>query len=305
MNIYTKDLNLLGVFDVLMQEKHVGRTAKRLGLSQPAISHQMARLREMFDDPLFVRAPNGIIPTQVALDLETPLRESLAAISHLFDRAPFDPQKAEGTVRLGTTDYVEQILLPVLLPKLEKAAPSVRLVTSPLRGRLPSVQMIEGQLDIAVAGFFGEIPAGFQSRMLFKDTFACAVRKNHPTVNKKLTLKKYLSLNHLLITLTGDLDGRVDQILRERGLKRNVIAGISNFITPGWVIAESDYILTAPKELLLRFAEYLPIKLFEPPLDLNPIEIVQVWHNRSDHDPLCRWFRSVLSETLGGVLNNS
>lgn len=296
MNIYTKDLNLLTIFDVLLQERHVGKTAKRLGLSQPAVSHQMGRLREMFEDPLFVRSPTGIIPTETALALRDSVKECLEAAEKLFTQAPFDPSLAKGSLRIATTDYAEQIILPELLPRLEKLAPSLQVITAPLRGTLPREEMAKGDVDLAIAGFFGEMPSGFHSQVLFQDPFACAVRRDHPKVKKNLTLKQYADLDHLLITLTGDLKGRVDEVLQKSGLSRRVVAGISNFITPCFVVASSDYILTAPKKLIDHLGKYLPLKVLKPPIDMTPISVVQAWHSRTHHEPRQRWVRELIKE---------
>lgn len=292
-----KDFNLLRIFEALLVEHNVSRAARRLGLSQPALSHALSRLRTDFGDELFVRAARGVQPTPQALALAPAVLTALQGLRGVYaKRAAFSPKEAVGRIVLASTEFFEHMVLPRLLPALRKQAPGVVLLSRPTGGRLPKDEMERGDIDVAVAGFFGDLPEGFYRQPLVEDDFACILRQNHPAAAKALPLKAYLKLDHLLISPQGDLTGIVDKELARLGHKRRVVAGIANFLTPGWVIAASDLVLTAPRRLVNLYAQHLPLRILEVPLVLPKIQLVQVWHERTQNDPLHRFFRRLLQD---------
>jgi len=297
MNILNKDLNLLRIFQALWLERNVSRAAEKLGLSQPAISNALARMRLDFNDPLFVRASKGMVPTPMAEKVHERIEQALGIITGLYeDEKKFDPFKSERIITIRATDYFQQLVLPKLLHVLEVEAPGMKLISKSLEGKLPKLEMEEGLCDLAIAGYFKALPEGFFQQALLKNGFKCVVRKGHPVLSQKLTLKKYLELKHILINQTGDLHGIVDVELAKSQKKRHIVSGISSFMAPGHVIQKTDLILTAPERLCDHYKEVYGLELLTPPLALPPIEVFQVWHQKVHQDPPIKWLRAKIFE---------
>ena len=299
-HVISNDLNLLKIFALLLAECNLSRAAVRLGLTQPGLSRALSRLREEFDDPLFVRAPGGMLPTPKALALEKPL---LAALDHLegLYAAPveFKPESATGIVRIATTDYFEQVVWVELAGKLSRIAPRMTFVTKMTGSDVPIAHLRSGDVQLAIAGFFNELPGGLVRQTLMTDRFVCVVRKNHPTVGKKLTMENYLKLGHIVVSARGDFEGTVTRMLRAKGLTRHVAASVCSFLSSGQLAATSDLILTAPARLVEHFVKHLPVAVLEPPLALPPIKVNQVWHERYQNDPLHAWLRAEIAAAIG------
>jgi DNA-binding transcriptional LysR family regulator len=311
LDIRSKDLNLLVLFETLMLERNVTQAAKRLHLSQSTLSYGLSRLRDMFSDDLFVRTGRGVTPTPKATDLAPRVSELLQLANRLFtEDAPFDVSKAEGTLRIASTEMVEHILLPKLIPLLRREAPGMTLQSTSTQGFLPKNALERGELDLAIAGFFGDLPEGFYRQELFSDTFRGIARKGHPIFSTKVTLKDFTAWDHILISPQGDMKSLIDESLSKgskssKGSKvtsgknaRRIVAGISNFLTPGWVVAESDVLLTAPSRLINVLEKTLPVQAFDLPFSSPKISVVQVWHERLHRDSLHRWIRGVLKSLL-------
>lgn len=295
VNIRNIDLNLLAVFAALAREKNVSRAARELHLTQSAVSHALGRLRETFGDPLFVRRPQGIVPTPKALEIEPQVTEILRRTQELFQPTePFDPATYQGEFQITSTDYFELVALPRLHALLRKEAPGVTLISRPSASQLPRADLESGQCDVAVAGFYGEPPPGFHQQKLFSDEFVVMARKRHPRLKGRLTLAKYLAEEHIRIALHGNLKGEFDRHLESKGMHRRVVAGLSNFVSPAWVLCETDLLLTAPRKLAERYAEYLPVEIFPAPMEIGPVNVAQVWHQRAHADPFHKWMRAMI-----------
>lgn len=297
-NIKNIDLNLLLVFSALCRERNTTRTAEVLGLSQPAISHALARLREQFGDPLFVRASRGLVPTAYALELEGPVRSILQQIEQVISTPNvFDPAKATNTFRIATTDYFEQVVFPSLLKRVEKEAPHITLISRPTSGELPKMELESGSYDLAIAGFYSQLPENFLKQKLFEDIFTCVARKGHPRINKKkLSLEHYANEKHLLISVHGDMKAKTQNILASKGLQQHFTSGVASFLSPGWIIAETDLLLTCPTQLAQSYEKYLPINLYDIPFEMPKIQVVQVWHERSHKESAHTWLRKLIWE---------
>ncbi len=294
MNIMDMDLNLLVVLDALLEEGNVTKAAARVGLSQPAMSNALARLREKFGDPLFVRTPGGMIPTARARALTEPVRLALRAIGAALAPGPiFDPAQSSQVFTIATTDYAELVLLPELSARFRESAPGVKLDLRSPRERVPQRELEAGQLDVAI-GLFPDAPASFYRQTLFVEDFVCILRKDHP-LRGKLTLEKYAALRHALISPFGGMTGTVDEALEKHGLKREVVVATPHFLVAPLVVVRTDYILTLPRRVAASLASYLPVRLVEPPLELSKFTISQLWHERTHHDPAHRWFRAQLA----------
>lgn len=292
------DLNLVIVLRALDKCRHVTQAAKSLGVSQSAVSHSLRRLRDIFEDGLYIKTPRGMVPTPKAEKLAAQLPALLGSLSELFlSKEEFHPEKLERTFKIQTTDLIEHLLLPTILNLQEVQAPGLKVSFGNVGFSLPQHLLEDGKIDLAMAGFFGKLPDGFYSQRLFKDSFRCCVRKNHPTVKKAISLKKFCELPHILIAPGGDLSGHVDRILAQTKNKRQVVAGTSDFLSAGWAVAQSDAILTAPSKLIAGFEKHLPIRSLTSPVNIPDITVVQVWHERHHKDSEHRWFREKIFES--------
>jgi DNA-binding transcriptional LysR family regulator len=162
-------------------------------------------------------------------------------------------------------------------------------------GELPRRDLELGATDIAIAGFFQNIPGGYYRQKIFEESYISALRRSHPALKAPMTLKKFLELGHILISPQGDLDGQVDKVLAKRGLKRRIVAGIANFNVPGAIVANSDLILTGPRSLIASYCAQMPVVMVEPPIPIPGFSVVQVWHERTHRDPLCAWVRELIA----------
>ena len=293
------DINLLVVLRAIDEHRHVTRAAEFLGVSQSAVSHALSRLRDVFSDDLYVKTPRGMVPTPKAERLVVLTEPVIRSLRHVFfeDRG-FSPAELDHTFRVHTTDLVENLLLPSILKIQNEEAPGLKVSFQNVGFSLPKQDLEEGRIDLAIAGFFGDLPDGFYRQKLFVDSFKCAVRKSHPTIKGQVTLSDYCSLPHILIAPGGDLKGAIDKILAKKKISRKIVAGTSGFLAAGWAAAQSDAILTAPSKLIDQFKSYLPIQSMAVPLEIPAITIVQVWHERQNRDPAHKWFREKLQRIL-------
>ena len=297
-----KDLNLLSIFEAMFRTNSVTQAAKLLGLSQPAMSHALARLRQTLGDPLFVKTASGMAPTPRALELAPAVQSVVCDIENkIFSPQEFLPNKISRLFRIKTTDYVEAMLLPYLLKLLQKEeAEGVQVSSTNTCYSLPREELEQGHCDIAVAGFFGSLPDGFYQQKLFEDELVCAVRASHPFFNKKksLSLQDFCALPHALIAPGGDLNSNLDTILKQSKMRREVKVGCSSFLGAGWIVSETDTVLTGPKRLVEMLQSRFPLKVFPVPVQLPAITIVQVWHERNNADSAHKWFRGLVKQSF-------
>ncbi|WP_175651924.1 LysR family transcriptional regulator [Pseudomonas sp. Marseille-P9899] len=293
MNIAKKDLNLLLVFHVLYQERNASVAAARMALSQPALSHKLNKLRHQFGDPLFVRAPRGLTPTPRAHELAPHVQRLVAELEAFYDLCDDQDFLARAErLHLYSTDYMEQTLLPRLLPVLREQAPNLVLITHNTRGELPREELEKGTCDLAIAGFYKDLPDTFHQQRLLGEDFVVLASRSNPRLNDGMDLPAFLACEHLLTTLTGDLDGLVDRALQARGLQRRVVAGLSSFVAPTRLVRGTDLLLTCLRSLAEEAVERDPdLRIHPLPLDLPRVEVMQIWHERTHADPLRRWFR--------------
>ncbi len=292
VNIRNKDLNLLAIFRAIWEERSVSAAGRQLGMSQPAASAALSRLRATFDDPLFVRVPRGVTPTPFAEVLAPRVLHALRELEALF--APpedIDPSTLDARLVIAGSDYYGQFVLPKLVSWMSVHAPNVTVIARSLQGRFPQRELERGEIDVAIAGFFKNIPDGFYRQHLFSEQFVTVLREHHPVLTQSWTVERYCALDHLLISPQGDLKGAIDRVLAEKGYKRRVVAGIDNFFTPGWIVARSDLALTAPSHLAEHYREYLPLVERPLPFEVGGFSVVQCWHERTHQDPVRRWFR--------------
>jgi DNA-binding transcriptional LysR family regulator len=297
----TTDLNLLVAFDALVAEGNVTRAAERVGLTQPAMSHALGRLRKLVGDPLFVRTPQGMVPTPRAVELVDPIRRALGEIDRALHQAPrFDPSEARRPFTLACVDFGSFVVVPPLLARLRSEAPGVDLVVRQLRMDTVERQLTEGEVDVAL-GVVTEGEPWMVTRRLFTDDFVCLVREGHPAVDGELTLDRFLALDHALISPRGKHGGVVDSALARLGKKRRVALMIPHFLAAPMVIAQSDLVLTLPERIGRAFANMLPLRVIAPPLGLEGFAVTAFWHERQAHDVAHAWLRSVVIDVCRTV----
>lgn len=292
VDLRAADLNLLVMLDVLLEEKNVTRAAGRLGMSQPAASRALARLRALFSDALLVDGPGGYVLSARAEELRPMLRETLAGISRILQTTPFDPAIATGHVRLLMPDLQAAVLMPSLLARFADEAPALDLIVqSP--GSDP-MQALQDDVADAMVGFIDEAAPGIHRRRLYEDRLVTFMRADHPAAREKLTLTRFLALDHIAVSITGVGPAPVDEVLATMGRKRRVKARAPNFFAALEVVARSDLVTTLPESLMHvgasmgRFASCLP------PLGLEAFPMSLAWHTRHQDAPKHLWLRGVI-----------
>jgi DNA-binding transcriptional LysR family regulator len=290
------DMNLLVALNALLETRHVSHAAERIGISQPAMSNALSRLRQFLNDPVLVRDGRNMVPTELALQLESPVRTTLKQLEDvLFNRPAFDPESSTMTFHLAATDHMASLLMPQLCRDCETHAPGVRLDVSPLSKSVPREDLAKGRIDLALRHLQG-LPEGFYQQTLLKDKFVCLVRENHPEVRNRLTLKKYLELKHVLVSPWGGMRGLVDDLLDDKGLKRKVHVVVPSFMLAPPLVAETDYIVTTSEAVARIACKRLPVKMLKLPLEMEAKPYGQFWHERSHHSPAHRWLRNMVQE---------
>ena len=304
MHLSKIDVNLLVSLDTLLRERSVTRAAKQLGLSQSAMSHQLRRLREMFDDPLLVGGRGGMVTSPLAETLQGPVHRALFDLTRAIrGELSFDPATAERTFTIATKDAVEMLGLPPLLDLLSREAPGIRVHGRPL-GPSTMVALQEGEVDLVIGPdievTIGAKFPGLRRRVLAREPWACVVRNGHPVLAQAeaeggLTLKRYLSLRHVQLHPSGGLErSPIDEALAARGLERDIIARITHFSSSLFMAATSDLAVTLARGLAETLAGMLSLSLLEPPLPLPDTLLVMTWHERFDEDPANKWLRSAV-----------
>ncbi|MEM9462055.1 MAG: LysR family transcriptional regulator [Myxococcota bacterium] len=283
------NLNLLVALDALLGEGSVTAAAHHVGVTQSAMSHSLRQLREMVDDPLLVRGAGGLVPTPRAESLRIPVRRALLDLQHaLRDPPSFDPAVASRCFRIGTGDSVAYTMLPALVGDCT-SHPGIDLEVVPPSTEDGS-QLVVGELDLLISVDVAERP-GLCRAPLMTDDFVCLVRCGHPTIRRRLTLRQYLRLPHVLITTTGAGLGPVDAQLHAQGQSRRIALRIRYFLAAPLVVARSDLVLTAPRQLAEYFVRHFPLEIHEAPIELRPFTLEMLWHERYDADPGHRWLR--------------
>ncbi|RWX81545.1 LysR family transcriptional regulator [Neorhizobium lilium] len=290
------DLNLLPVFLALMKERSVTRAANRLGITQPALSNSLNRLRDMLKDPLFIRERYGIRPTQLAEEIAPTIEAALAQLDDLIvHQQDFEPGNAERLFMIAPNSYVELVLMPPLVARLRELAPGIKLRLTPFGNDLAETGVISGTTAM-VLGRVIDPPDNLVVQHLMDDGLECIVRRDHPHVADLLTRDLYESLRHVNVLPPGRIRAGVFQALGQQNLKREVAVSVTHFLAVPEMIAVTDYCATLPR-LICRWLERDPrLKVVPAPVDLGTFPVEMAWHVRYRHDPAHRWLRGVVSE---------
>jgi len=295
-NLSRIDLNLLVLFEAVLEERHVARAAMRLHVSPSAVSHGLGRLRRLMNDPLFLRQPKGVVPTERAKLLATPVADILDRARQVLANAEgFDPRKSVRRFVIGAPDAVTAVILPTLLAELRRDAPGIDLGVRNLVGQFQASlrELDERSLDVALLPI-ENIPARFVTRTLFEDEgFVIVRRAGHP-IGKRLTLARYCAAPHVLISVSGDPHGMVDTILEKRGLSRRVMLTVSNFMQALAVVAESDLVAAIPRRFAARYAARYRVVVAEPPIPLMNAPVLAIAPQVATTDGGLTWLLGVL-----------
>jgi DNA-binding transcriptional LysR family regulator len=291
MDILQVDLNLLVIFDTMARHRSVIRTAEAVGLSQPATSAALARLRTVFGDPLFVRGGTEMQPTPRALALAPAIRRVVETISlEVLQPAAFDPALAERSFTILTPDIGEISFIPGVLRHLRQAAPQVRLRTLSMPRKAAAEALESGQAELAV-GFFPDLQkAGFFQQALFRTSYTCIACASRATT--RLSLKQFLAARHIVVRPEGR-EHAFDRWLEDKGHRRQVTLELSHFMSLLAILPSSDLIATVPDDIAAAVARHIKVSRVELPFKPPVIEVQQYWHRRLQHDPANRWLRGV------------
>ncbi|WP_318385549.1 LysR family transcriptional regulator [Enterobacter sp.] len=296
INISTLDLNLLRTLDVLLSEHNVTRAAQRLNLSQPSISVQLARLREIFNDPLLLPGPRGMLPTARADELREPLRQALEALlSAVSPVSTFDPLKATQTWRIAATDYTESAIVLPALEGLRKAAPGTRLAVLEMNPKKLEKQAEQGEVDVIFHTRDGA-PQALHQRLLFTERYVLAGRLNHPKLKRRPTLAQFCKLEHVIVSPDGGgFSAATDIALAKSGLSRRVVLSVPHFLFMLEVLARSDLVAVLPERLVKNTGA---LQVVAPPVDVPGFDILMLWHERLHRDPGHKWLRQHIVDSL-------
>ena len=293
MDIRGVDLNLLKAFDALATERAVTRAGDRIGLSQPAMSHALSRLRDLFADDLFVRTPTGMEPTARAREIG-PL--VAAAIEHIEAALNlgigFDPAKSGGIFTAGMAEYAEVALVGRLAAAFADRAPRATLRLTPLTGANAAEQLDRGVIDVAVA-HFNALPPHIESVLLLRDPFVVVAGRRHPITGQQLSVEAYAAANHILVSPRGDTSGALDRILVDFGLRRRIALLVATYLALPAALAASDLVATVPSRTARQIAAIAEIEIMPLPIDFA-MTVSMAWHRRAASEPAQAWFRSLL-----------
>lgn len=280
--------------DALLETRSVTLAAKRMGVSQSAMSHTLARLRDRFDDPLLVRSGRGLVPTARAELMGHHLRAAASELAAAVAVAPaFDPLTARRVFRVATTDLVEMSLLPRVLAILEREAPGIDLHVRAQTDAEPALH--SGEIDVSIQPVRDQPSAGLRARALFHEKFVCVMRRGHPLAASKLSAERFAGARHVLVAPRGSPGGVVDDVLAARGLARRTVVLVPSFLAVPHLLAGSDLVATLAERVARTFADLLPLHVVPHPLRLPGFTISTIWHERADADPGHVWLRQALT----------
>ncbi|OZI62754.1 MULTISPECIES: LysR family transcriptional regulator [Bordetella] len=299
MELSDIDLNLLVLFQQLMVERRVSKVAENMGLTQPAVSNALAKMRRIFGDELFVRTPSGMVPTSFAEQLGEPVGYALGMIhSSLNQGTQFEPASLKRTVTIGMTDIGEIVFLPALIERLGREAPGVVLNT--VRNTAVNLRddMEAGKVDLAI-GLLPQLKAGFFQRRLFRQRYVCLFRRGHALDRPRLTLADYKTAEHLVIVSAGTGHGKVDELIQKAGIERVVRLTVPHFVSVGHILQRSALVATVPERLAQTLTDPFGLTLRTHPVKLPDVPINVFWHARVHRTPVNQWLRGMVFELFG------
>jgi len=294
MDLKDIDLNLLVVFNQLLIERSVSRVANNLGLSQPAASNALARLRKLTGDTLFLRTTKGMEPTPFAQQLAEPIAYALGLIHGAVNqRASFDPATAKRAFTVGMTDIGEIYFLPKLMEEMARDAPDVTMSTVRNSSVNLRDEMEAGHIDLAI-GLLPQLKAGFFQRRLFRQRYVCMFREGHGLDRRRLSLSEFSSAQHVVVVSEGTGHGKADELLERGGVARHVVLTVPHFVAVGHILQHSDMVATVPERLAQALVGPFGLAYVKHPAPLPEIAINMFWHAKYHKDPANEWLRSTV-----------
>jgi DNA-binding transcriptional LysR family regulator len=289
------DLNLLVVLDTVLAERSVRRAALQLGVTQPAVSQSLRRLRDALGDPLVISTPKGMVPTARAERLVGRLRRGLDELEDaITDNSEFQPATARRTFLVAATDATSYLLMPPLMTLLAREAPGVGVIVRPPQPGLTFDALQSGELHASIGAMIAP-PASCRRKQLFRCRHVCLVRRGHPAASqRKLSMEQYLELAHLQIAPFGRPGSQVDDALAKLGHGRRIALELPHFLAAPEVLASTDLITMMPERLALRLVERWPLCIVHPPVEIEPFSMALMWHERCHHDPAHEWLREMV-----------
>jgi DNA-binding transcriptional LysR family regulator len=276
-NLARIDLNLLVLFEAVLEERHVARAAQRLHVSPSAVSHGLGRLRRLMHDPLFLRQPKGVVPTERAQLLAAPVADILERARQVLDKAQaFDPATSARHFTIGSPDGASAVILPTLLAEIRAKAPGIDLAVRNLVGNFDAalLELDARTLDVALLPM-PEIPARFTARLLYDEDFV-VVRRAGSAPAKSMSIANYIAAPHLVVSATSNPQGPIDKQLAKRGLSRRVVLSVSNFMQALAIVAESDLVCALPRQFVAKHGSRYKVVISEPPFPFlsSPVRVV-------------------------------
>lgn len=294
MKLSDIDLNLFVVFDAIYTEGNLTRAGEIIGITQPAVSNSLSRLRHLFDDPLFVRTAEGMVPTPVAQNIIGPARQALGLIrASVQDSESFDPAASDKRFRISMTDLTQSIMLPYLFGHIKYMAPHIAIDCYHVRRRDMNIELASGNLDLAVDIPLTPDPQIRQSP-LFSHPHVCVVRKGHPAIGKQLTTDAYLALGHIHISSRRGGLGHPDLALGKMGKRRHIALRTQHYLATPELVSRTDLALTVPRVFADFLVSQYPVTYFELPFAVPNLETHLYWHEGTDQDQANRWMRELI-----------
>ncbi|MGD9659131.1 MAG: LysR family transcriptional regulator [Methylocystis sp.] len=300
------DLNLLIAFKHLLEERSVSRSAEKLFISQSAMSHVLQRLRQQLDDPVLIKTPRGMRPTQRALDLFDPICAVLKNVESIVQPPEqFSPETSQRRFVIATSDYFECTLLRALCERLNRTAPDIELHVKLLGGASAETCIEEGEVDLVIAlSVVSKSTSYLRRETLFNEGLAIVVRRNHPIFfQSEISLEQYLSSRHLSISYREDGTDTIDDLLEQSGDRRKISVIIPNLLSAVSTVASTDLVLTAPRHVGEHFARLAPVKMMPVPIEIPDCEVTMAWHPLKDKEPAHIWLRQQILGAVGGPEN--
>lgn len=291
------DLNLLVIFQHLLEDANLSAVARRLGLSQPAVSNALRRLRTTFGDELFVRTPQGMLPTPLAEQMAGTVGEALGMLTHMLDARPaFDPASSARRFRVAMSDVGEIHFMPALMESCARLAPGVRIESMRLQGAELQRELDGGRVDLALGAFQG-LGSGIMQRMLFRQGYATLYRHGHPTAHEGMGLKAFRAEQHLMVSHAAPY-GQVNQSLEKAGV---VLAGhfsVPHFAAVPYIVSTTDLLATVPRKLADSAASRFGLHMLTPPVRVPSLQTNSYWHRRFHRDSGSQWLRTLVVSTF-------
>jgi DNA-binding transcriptional LysR family regulator len=292
------DLNLLSVFQEVYRERQISAAARRLGLTQSAVSNALARLRRTFGDELFVRTAHGMQPTPLAQQMAEPIGAAMAQVAlALSQRSRFDPATSARRFTLAMTDVGEVYFMPVLIERCRTVAPNVEIASLRANGLTLKDDMETGRVDLAI-GAFDDVSDALYHRALFRQPFVSMFRKDHPLAQGKVDLERFVAAPHLIVDAAQSPYDRINGLLEKAGVTAGARFRVPHFTAVPYIVSTSELVVTVPQKLAESAASPFGLKWIEPPLALPALQTNVFWHRRFNHDPGIQWLRGLIGDVF-------